>query len=401
VTLRISIDKKGNVVSSRVLDATDPRFVESAQRAVRKWGFLPALENGKPVAGSMDSPVIFSPDNPYFKGPSPSYPPEEQMPYLSPTTAAALLSEPDIEYPESLYDRKLSGRARFSCTVLPDGNTYDPRVLSATHVEFVLPALRAVEHLKYSPRMKGDVPLQAEVVGELKFVVLPHDPEGALAADMVTSPDGSAPPEGLELLQVVDPIWPYDLLIAGKQGSAVVHLTVDKLGSPIDVRISSASNPDFGEALSAAVEMSTFVPALIDGHSAALPLMQHFEFKTADMNSEAESNPITRIVAALRNNEVRNTQGLDEKLTPLYRMSPKYPPSLKESGRTTGSAEIEFIVDRDGRVRLPRIVSASDIKFGWAAATAVSQWVFKMPRRHGEPVDVRVRIPFQFKVPTD
>jgi TonB family protein len=77
-----------------------------------------------------------------------------------------------------------------------------------------------------------------------------------------------------------------------------------------------------------------------------------------------------------------------------------YPTALKKNGRPSGQAVIEFVIDRDGRARLPRIVSASDEQFGWAAATAVSQWVFDMPRRNGQPVDVRVKIPFQFKVPT-
>jgi TonB family protein len=37
--------------------------------------------------------------------------------------------------------------------------------------------------------------------------------------------------------------------------------------------------------------------------------------------------------------------------------------------------------------------------FGWAAATAVERWVFDPPKRGGQPVDVRVTIPFQFDLP--
>jgi outer membrane biosynthesis protein TonB len=44
-------------------------------------------------------------------------------------------------------------------------------------------------------------------------------------------------------------------------------------------------------------------------------------------------------------------------------------------------------------------VSATNAEFGWSAATAVSQWVFKAPLRGGQPVDVKVRIPFDFKSP--
>jgi TonB family protein len=62
----------------------------------------------------------------------------------------------------------------------------------------------------------------------------------------------------------------------------------------------------------------------------------------------------------------------------------------------TGQAEIEFIVDRDGRVLFPRIVSASHEDFGWAAATAVSQWRFNPPMRNGQRVEVRMSVPILF-----
>ena len=50
VSLRLVVDAKGVVASSRVLDASDPRFVEAAQSAVKKWAFSPALDASRPVA---------------------------------------------------------------------------------------------------------------------------------------------------------------------------------------------------------------------------------------------------------------------------------------------------------------------------------------------------------------
>jgi TonB family protein len=63
----------------------------------------------------------------------------------------------------------------------------------------------------------------------------------------------------------------------------------------------------------------------------------------------------------------------------------------------TGEAEVEFVIDRHGRVRLPRVVRATEEAFGWAAATAVSQWVFEAPTKGGEPAEVVVRVPVGFK----
>lgn len=73
----------------------------------------------------------------------------------------------------------------------------------------------------------------------------------------------------------------------------------------------------------------------------------------------------------------------------------------KKGSRPAGNAVIEFVVDRDGRARLPQIFTCSKPAFGWAAATAVSQWVFDAPRCNGRSTDARARIPIQFKVPTD
>jgi TonB family protein len=58
---------------------------------------------------------------------------------------------------------------------------------------------------------------------------------------------------------------------------------------------------------------------------------------------------------------------------------------------------VEILIDGDGVVCLPRIVSASDPAFGAAAAQAVFGWQFKPPTKAGQPVLTRVRIPFEFE----
>ena len=38
----------------------------------------------------------------------------------------------------------------------------------------------------------------------------------------------------------------------------------------------------------------------------------------------------------------------------------------------------------------PRIISATHVDFGWAAATAVLNWRYKSPMKNGAKVDTRV-----------
>jgi len=116
-------------------------------------------------------------------------------------------------------------------------------------------------------------------------------------------------------------------------------------------------------------------------------------------DSDPEANPIARLATALRKGAVGDGQGLDVKPEPVYQVEPVYPSSLDRKAFPRGDAQVEFIVDRTGRVRLPRIVSSSERRFGWAAATAVSQWVFSVPTRGGRPVDVKLRRSFPFNAP--
>jgi TonB family protein len=88
-------------------------------------------------------------------------------------------------------------------------------------------------------------------------------------------------------------------------------------------------------------------------------------------------------------------QELDERPKTVRQDSPVYPRALKDDS-LTGQAEIEFIVGADGRVHYPRIVSATQEDFGWAAATAIAQWQFQPPTKDGKHVDVRMTVPVLF-----
>jgi TonB family protein len=61
------------------------------------------------------------------------------------------------------------------------------------------------------------------------------------------------------------------------------------------------------------------------------------------------------------------------------------------SRATEGNADLTFVIDETGAVRVPTVVAASDHAIGLAALTAIKQWKFTPPRRRGEPVLVEVR----------
>jgi len=400
VKLRLLIDARGTITDTKVLEYTDARFVGPSQDAAKHWQFSPALNANRPVSLSLDVQIIFSPDNPYFKGPSSQFPPDDLVVLSrSPIVEAALISTPDVDYPDSLFDRKLSGWAHFSCTVLPDGRAANPRIVATTHVDFVAPALKALETLKYSPRRTGDTPIEASVEGNLKFDLFRKDKIGVLEANHIAAPNGDPPVADIEPDIVVDPIFPYELLIHGESGSATVRFTVNESGFPKEVFATSSSDLAFGKALVAAIEMCRFSPPILNGHSVKVELQRKEAFGSATAKTPSEKDTISRLLAAVHSGQVKGAQGLDEELTPLYRVSPGFPEMSGAATPSSGEAVIEFIIDRDGRARLPRVISATREEFGWSAATAVGQWVFRAPTRGKLPVDVKVRINFQFKAP--
>jgi TonB family protein len=143
----------------------------------------------------------------------------------------------------------------------------------------------------------------------------------------------------------------------------------------------------------AALEGFAFDPALKDGKP--VPHLIKFEqfFSPPELPDESgdsllwlEKRHPERIVAA---------SALDAPLKPVSQRAPVFPVSVGP-GIDTGEAVIEVLVDEDGHARLPRIVSATDEAFGYAAMQAAAAWWFEPPMAGGKPVVVRARVPFKF-----
>jgi protein TonB len=60
VTVKCTIDEKGNVTEPTVEKASNPAFVQPALDALRKWKFKPAKRGGTPVPLKVSIPIQFS-----------------------------------------------------------------------------------------------------------------------------------------------------------------------------------------------------------------------------------------------------------------------------------------------------------------------------------------------------
>jgi len=160
----------------------------------------------------------------------------------------------------------------------------------------------------------------------------------------------------------------------------------------------SASNPAFGQALIAAAEFSLFEPPVKDGHAVKMTLHRSYHFELPSEAAETGESGEIRVERELRAGQAfKSAKGLDHPLRPVWQIIPRVPLSEVAKGNKNGKAEIEVVIDEEGRFRAPKIVSASNDAFGYAAATAVSQWCFDPPMRNGEATQVRAIIPLVFK----
>lgn len=83
---------------------------------------------------------------------------------------------------------------------------------------------------------------------------------------------------------------------------------------------------------------------------------------------------------------------------PKAQFTPRFPEHLRGLA-DRGEVDIEFMVDTRGRVRNPRVLSASDPAFARAAMDAVLDWQFEPALDQGQPREVRIRQTIVFHPP--
>ena len=404
VRVRLIVNETGVVTKARVLHSSNTVFEEAAVQSVLQWKFTAGISDGHAGSQCVDLTVPFRRADLNASG-SPSKPPLEVMLSIgeAPRTEAVEFGGEDPDYPDSLLSRHLPGVVIVKFTVNPEGRMQDLKILGATHADFVQPALAATEKWKFHPAQQGDLAVAASMESSLEFSVMEPDNKrvDVLEANGVTlaSDQANAVERRPHLQILADPVYPYELMLAGTEGDAVADFVIGTGGRVGSIVMRKAAQPAFGQALTAALDSWLFEPALgSDGTPVEVRASLRWHFSLAPESAVFQAT--SRLLERVRANDTADmgAKGLDGQLKPRRQVPPLYPARLLQE-KPSGDATIQFIVDRGGRCRMARIVSATREEFGWAAATAVEQWIFDPPRRGGQPADVRVSIPFQFSPP--
>ncbi|HEY5228925.1 MAG TPA: TonB family protein, partial [Opitutaceae bacterium] len=307
-----------------------------------------------------------------------------------------VINQEEPEYPFSLALQSKRGEVVIQFLVELDGTVSHPEVLMSTHPDFEAPAVEAALKWKFKPGLKGGLPVITLMRVPILFQI-GHYSNGYKGFPVWRVPQ-QAPKQFPERFQydqpprplvISAPVYPFELLEKKVKGSASVTFAVDETGHTHVLKIVSASLPEFGSVTAAMVAAWTFEPAQKNGKP-SWALLRKDEVFSTNADEFPLSDSAERLLKVLRKNPdsiVRETHELDGQLAGRFQPPPIVPAALEASG-IPAEAVIEFIVDHAGHAQLPRVVSATNPDFGWAAATAVSRWQFTVPTRKGKPVDV-------------
>ncbi len=382
VPMSLSLDETGAIVSA-TSEAKIPEDVgQAVAESLKHWKFAPARKAGKAVSAELVVPVVCLQSKPTATGKA--VPPKP-------------LKRAEPVYPYAMRQFGLEGRVRFEFDIDTSGKVQNPVIVQSTNPAFDEPALEALLKWTYRPATIDGRPVN--IRGQLDIIF--NLPGGGEDAFRIRKGDQSKlPPEFRfdvppKIRGVQIPVYPYEQRYKGVSGTAKATMVIDPQGRVSGVKVTAADQPEFGLALAAALEGFAFDPALKDGKPVSCLIGYEQKFSSFDLSDEAgdwcladERTHSKDIVAA---------NVLDAPLKPVSRRSPIFPVTA-QPGTTTGTAVIECLIDRRGRARLPRIIEASDPAFGYAAVQALAAWWFEPPKSHGEPVVVRVRVPFDFVI---
>lgn len=314
-------------------------------------------------------------------------------------------------YPYSLRLSGNRGEVIVDFIVDPQGTVRNPIVIKSSHPDFEAPAVESVLKWRFKPGIKNGHPVYVHMQVPIIFQLIGsggdriHHLDDTRGEEVWSIPD-SAPkgfPEQLRYdkppkpLVTSAPVYPFDLLEQKVKGKVSVSFTIDPEGRTHVVKVEDASRPEFAAAAGAMIAAWTFDPAMKGGKPGWALLRKRVEFdRDADdfpMNESAE-----RLLKDLNRKPcpiLMNANELDAPLTGRFQPIPVVPDDVVKAN-ARAEAVVEFIVDHAGHAQLPRIVSATNPDFGWAAATAVARWQYTVPSRKGKPVDVFIRVPLVF-----
>lgn len=383
IWVTVGLSEKGTVVSLR--DAPDP-LRASVDAATAAWRFAPARKAGKAIASELRVPFILVP---VYRYPDANEVPPRRVSVTPPI------------YPTAMRSSGLRGDVHLAFSVDIEGRVRNPVVLKSLNPGFNQAAIEAIRRWKFEPARAAGVPIQYRAEQKIGFRLDDEEGGGGDGMEIKRTANQANLPEALrydvapEITSTVAPVYPYALLRDGVKGKASVTVLINPLGRVARTKVSKADQIELGYALQAAAEWFEYEPARKAARPTDALIVIEQSFATTNETLVSKADRALLKIEQKQPERILDSGQLDVPLQPVSTAMPIYPRSLIDSA-VAGEAVVEVLVDEQGSVRLPRVVSATRPEFGYAAVQAVSAWRFNTPISQGKPSVARIRIPMNF-----
>lgn len=393
VEVGLEVDPQGNPRKLRVINSDHALLNKAALDAVAKWTFDPIRLGSLVLASDYTTQVKFSLSRREQR---------EALARLPQKSPLRVFYQVPPEYPLAAEKLTLDGEVVVEFTVTEAGVVRDPRVVKSSHTVFNGAALAAIRQWAFIPARangqmkatKTQVPFVFKQPSHKQFLArLQSEVDNPLAAPRTALKAERIFSEGSGV------VYPFSALMENKHGVVEGELKPSAGGEISVIEWRGDAPEDFRRAVEAMLDASPVAGVFREGFVGERPSILRLAFNPYDGDVRI-SDAAAAILKQLRLEgdaaDFANANELDGKLEPVVQPQPEFPTRLS-TGVAAGEAEVEYFVDGTGRAQLPRMVSASDPAFGYAACQAVAGWQFKPPLKDGKPVVVRVRAPFEFK----
>lgn len=224
----------------------------------------------------------------------------------------------------------------------------------------------------------------------LVVVILSFIPLAPLADSPPAPPAVPAAPEAPEEVEtppellpesIAYPEYPQEARKAGIEGEVLLEVAVGKDGAVKDVKVRQGipGHPELAENAVKAVKNWTFKPGLRNGVPFETEVLIPLAFSLDDSKPKDVGVPPAII----------------DDLCPL----PEYPEAARKAG-VEGKVLVEVLISADGGVTGAVVKEgiAGHPELDRAAVDAVMQWKFEPATSNGEPVEMSILIPIEFRL---
>jgi TonB family protein len=354
---QMQVNEHGFVTDVTIVQSSDPKINEPVIRALRRWKFKPATEDGVPVSCYVVQPVRV------FSGIIVTQP--EAREDRDPVVKHSWLPE----LPREL--RTIDGYVTARVEVSENGIVTRAEISDSTHPELDPFVLQAVGRWDFIPAVRKGQNAPCRVAIPFRF-----NPDQKLLPKEVKKSDEIAADSGPVPMRRVSPDVPAGLV--GQEASAEIGFIVDTFGNVVSPTVVSSTNDVLAASALEAITRWRFKPAVQNGQPVAIKVRQQFSLNQQVLTEGR--GPAARDVA-------------DSQPKVRKSVTPEVPNALRG---VKGQVDVWLAIDEGGNVTDAQVRNASYEEFSAAAIAAARQWKFGPAVRGGKPVASSVVVPFLF-----